>query len=64
MDYLVYAYLQSGRDSDAARVIQELRNMPHLNTEDFKIGYASAAMPVRYAVERHQWADAISIVPP
>ena len=64
MDYLVYAYLQSGRDEEAAQVIQELRNMPHLDTEDFKIGYASTAMPVRYAVERAQWEDAAAIVPP
>ena len=64
MDYLVYAYLQSGRDQDAAHVIQQLRNMPALNSGDFKIGYASTAMPIRYAVERSQWADAANIVPP
>ncbi len=64
MDYLVYAYLQSGRDTGAAEVIQQLRNMPKLNMSDFKIGYASTAMPVRYAMERGQWADAASIVPP
>jgi hypothetical protein len=28
---------------------------------DFKIAYASAAIPVRYAVERGQWADAAAI---
>ena len=64
MDYLVYAYLQSGRDVDAALVIQQLGNMSKLEMSDFKIGYASTAMPVRYAVERRQWADAASIVPP
>jgi len=64
MDYLVYAYLQTGRDTDAAKVIQELRGMSKLNTGDFKIGYAATAMPVRYAVERRQWADAATIVPP
>ena len=64
MDYLVYAYLQSGRDKEAAQVIQQLKNMPKLNAGDFKIAYASTAMPVRYAVERGQWADAASIVPP
>lgn len=64
MDYLVYAYLQSGRDSDAAHVIAQLRNMPKLNAGEFKIAYASTAMPVRYAVERRQWADAASVVPP
>jgi hypothetical protein len=64
MDYLVYAYLQSGRDADATEVVQQLRNMSKLDTDDFKIGYASTAMPVRYAIERGQWADAASIVPP
>jgi tetratricopeptide (TPR) repeat protein len=64
MDYLVYAYLQSGRDKDANQVIQQLKNMPKLNVGDFKIAYASTAMPVRYAVERGQWADAAGIVPP
>ena len=64
MDYLVYAYLQSGRDADAAQVIQQLQKMPRLNADDFKIAYASTAMPVRYAVERSQWSEAAAIVPP
>lgn len=64
MDYLVYAYLQMERDGDAAQVIQELQSMPNLDERDFKIAYASTAMPVRYAVERRQWADAAAMVPP
>jgi len=64
MDYLVYAYLQMGRDSEAAQVVQQLKGMSRLNPADFKIGYASTAIPVRYAVERCQWAEAASIVPP
>jgi hypothetical protein len=64
MDYLVYAYLQSGRDADAAEVIHQLGEMSKLDTEDFIIGYASTAIPVRYAIERGQWADAAGIVPP
>ncbi|HXJ06162.1 MAG TPA: hypothetical protein VNH65_13750 [Candidatus Acidoferrum sp.] len=64
MDYLVYAYLQSGRDADAAQVVEQLRGMSGLNTADFIIAYASAAIPVRYAVERSQWEEAASIVPP
>lgn len=64
MDYLVYAYLQSGRDQEAGEVIQQLREMPNLNNGDFKIGYAAVAMPARYAVERHRWNDAEGIVPP
>jgi hypothetical protein len=64
MDYLVYAYLQSGRDNEAAQVIQQLKNMPELNASDFKMSYAATAMPVRYMVERSQWTDAAGIVPP
>jgi hypothetical protein len=45
-------------------VIQQLKNMPKLNAGDFKIAYASTAMPVRYAVERKQWAEAAAIVTP
>jgi tetratricopeptide (TPR) repeat protein len=60
MDYLVYAYLQSGRDTDAAQIIQQLKNMSNLDDGNWKIGYASTAMPVRYAIERSQWADAAS----
>jgi tetratricopeptide (TPR) repeat protein len=63
MDYLVYAYLQTGRDQDAAQVIEQLKNMSKLDATDFKIAYASTAMPVRYAVERRQWDVAATIVP-
>ena len=64
MDYLVYAYLQSGRDQDAAQLLQQLKNMPKLSAGDFKIAYAATAMPVRYAIERGQWAEAAGIVSP
>ncbi len=64
MDYLVYAYLQSGREKEAAQVIKQLKDTPALNSDDFKIGYASTAMPVRFAVERGKWDDAAAIIPP
>ena len=64
MDYLVYAYLQSGRDTAAAELVQELGNMPPRNSADFKIGYATTAIPVRYAVERGKWQDAATISDP
>ncbi len=64
MDYLVYAYLQEGRERDANEVVQQLKTMSSLDESDFKIGYAATAMPVRYAVERQQWAEAARIVPP
>lgn len=64
MDYLEYAYLQIGRDGDAADVVRQLGNMSKLDMSDFKTAYASTAIPVRYAVERGQWADAAKIVAP
>jgi tetratricopeptide (TPR) repeat protein len=64
MDYLEYAYLQSGRDLEAAQLVQQVKGMSGLNPADFKVAYAATAIPVRYAVERKQWADAASIVPP
>jgi len=64
MDYLVYAYLQLGRDDKADEVVQQLKTMPDLNQGDFKIGYAYTAMPVRCMVERQQWAEAARIQPP
>ena len=64
MDYLVYAYLQAGREREAAQVVQQLKDMPKLIAGDFKVGYAFSVMPIRYAVERRQWADAAAIVAP
>lgn len=64
MDYLVYADLQSGRESEVAHLLQQLKAMPKLNTSDFKIGYAATAMPIRYFVERQKWADAAAVVAP
>ena len=65
MDYLVYAYLQTGRDQEAAQVIEHLKTMESAGLgADLKFGYAATAMPVRYVVERHEWSDAEKIVPP
>jgi hypothetical protein len=64
MDYLVYAYLQSGRDQEAAGVIQQLQAMQNLNMGSFKIGYAATAMPIRYIAERQRWSDAEKVIDP
>jgi hypothetical protein len=61
MDYLTYAYLQQGRVADADRVVAELRAMGATAGSDFKIGYAATAMPVRLAIERHAWGDAVEL---
>ena len=64
MDYLVYAYLQSGRDQEAAQVIQSISSMQNLDLGDFKSGYAVTAMPIRYIVERRQWSEAEKVALP
>jgi tetratricopeptide (TPR) repeat protein len=63
MDFLMYAYLQQGRNAEALRLLQELRAMPDLPVGQFKVGYAATAMPIRYAVERGEWAEAAAIPP-
>jgi tetratricopeptide (TPR) repeat protein len=63
MDYLMHAYLQLGRAEEAAALVREVDGMAGLNVADFKIGYAATAIPVRYAVERSQWASAKVVDP-
>ncbi len=63
MDYLVYAYLQRGREADAQRVGEELRGMGSLPVSDFKVAYAATAIPARLAIERGRWNDALTLEP-
>ncbi len=63
MDYLTYAYLQQGQESDAARVIAALQAVGTMAGSEFKIGYAATAMPVRFAIERRRWRDAAELRP-
>lgn len=58
MDYLVYAMLQSARDEEASETLHTLLNIGKTNTENFKVAYAYAASPARYALERRQWQEA------
>lgn len=64
MDYLVYAYLQLGRNNEADQVLKQLQGITALDEREFKEAYAATAMPVRCAVERHRWAEAAAIMPP
>ena len=64
MDYLTYAYLQSGRDEEAAKVVAQLKAIQHLRVGEFKSGYAATAMPIRLIVEGGRWSDAEKIVDP
>jgi tetratricopeptide (TPR) repeat protein len=64
MDYLVYVYLQLGRDEEASRLIAQLKQMQNLDLSQFTASYAYTAMPVRYFVERGDWSSAAEVVPP
>jgi hypothetical protein len=61
MDYLVYAYLQTGQDAKAQAVIDEMRGTSGF-TETFIAGpYALAVSPARYAIERGDWNAAAQL---
>jgi hypothetical protein len=63
MDYLTYAYLQRGRDAEAAQVVEDLKSKSLQGASDFKAAYAATAIPMRYAIERKQWAEAAKLDP-
>ena len=61
MDYLVYAYLQLGSDLVAGRLVEEMEAVTRVDQPTFAAAYAFAATPARYALERHQWAEAAAL---
>lgn len=61
MDYLVYAYLQQGDDVKALEQLNYLNTITEVFPENFKVAYAFASIPARYAVERKDWAAAASL---
>jgi hypothetical protein len=71
MDYQVYAYLQTGQDAAALKVVHEAPNVLAKLDQSAMGGaaapvaglYAIAAIPARYAMERGQWADAARLQP-
>ncbi len=62
MDFLQYAYLQSGREKDAWRVIEELDSVPGASGEQKtnKRTYFTG----RYYFELHQWGEAAKFAVP
>ncbi len=69
MDFLVYAYLQSGREADAAKVIDEVKAMPKMKSmygDDFDPQTnALSTFPAIYDLELRHWSDAaqLQVVP-
>ncbi len=63
MDYMLYAYLQQGRDKEARGVRDQAVLLPDRFYGGI-IGYNFAAMSARFALEREQWADAAALTVP
>jgi len=61
IDYLVYAYLQQGRDESAKAQRQQLMGMEVASLNSNKNAYTFAAVPTRYALERKDWAEAAKL---
>jgi hypothetical protein len=63
MDYLEYAYLQSGRVSQAKAVVEEMNSLKPIPGLTLTGGYANAAIPARYAMERSDWETSSTLQP-
>ena len=61
MDYLVYAYLQQGRDKSAQNVLAEMSAITQLDENQFAAAYAFAALQARWTLERHDWKAAAAL---
>ncbi len=61
MDYMVYAYLQQGKDESAQKLAAELSAIDRLDESQFAAAYALAAIPARLALERHDWKAAAGL---
>jgi tetratricopeptide (TPR) repeat protein len=67
MDFLMYADLQSGRDGDAMKLIEEVKAMPAMKPmygmkSDPHLS-AQARYPAYYALESRHWTEAAALMP-
>ncbi len=60
-DYLVYAYLQTGRLAEARQVTEQLPLVEQGDAARYAGLYATAAIPARYWIERKQWSAAAAL---
>src|SRR5580704_9467315 len=66
MDFLFYAYMQSGRDADAKALIEEIRAMPNKKDDMYGKGYdphaaSLAHLSALYPIEMHDWPTAAAL---
>ncbi len=59
MTFLEYAYLESGQDADARRVIADLKKVP--GTKPNTIADEQALFTAEYATETHNWRQAAGL---
>jgi tetratricopeptide (TPR) repeat protein len=67
MDFLEYAYLQIGDDDKAKAMANGLGNVREQDLDKGLDGYLNqmrAHFPAMYAIERHQWKEAMGLQPP
>ncbi|MFZ0956425.1 MAG: hypothetical protein WAN60_08785 [Candidatus Sulfotelmatobacter sp.] len=67
MDFLFYAYLQSGREADARALMEEVKNMPAMH-DMYGLGFdpheaTLAHFTALYPIEMHDWATAAALTP-
>jgi tetratricopeptide (TPR) repeat protein len=63
LDYMTYAYLQMGQDTEARRALDEIRKIEKVPRENLAAAYALAAIPARLTLERDRWAEAAALKP-
>lgn len=65
LDYLAYAYLQTGEDREAGQILKSAEQLqpPYSETSRSATAYAFAALPARYALERRDWEAAAQLEP-
>ena len=61
LDYMVYAALQLGRDSDASEWVKVVKAVQKPKEQVRQVAYAASAMPARFALERGDWAVAAQL---
>lgn len=61
LDYLMYAYLQKGDESNAARELQYFSSIKEVFPMDSKDAFSFGAVPARYAIERRDWRSAAAL---
>lgn len=61
LDYLVYGYLQKKNYDSAKQQLDYLHTITEVHPANFKVAYAFAAIPARYALERKDWKMAAGL---